>query len=455
MCREVTCILMLLTVSTLQAQPPISLDSIVRAAIRYQPIIKQKQSGVSAAEAGLTATRHDFLPQVRVSEQLNAGTDNSLAGSYFTFGITPSTSAGVRGENNSTLESGNVATLYGEYQLYNFGLNKARLNASHTDIAMQSADLDNERYQLALQVARYYFATLKIQYRLDADRQNVFRYDSVFTVIRALASAGIRPGSDSSMAKAELSKARVDYNRTLGDLMQLKEELGYLTGLAPDVITADTVSLHLLLEQIPADTAMDPASIPPINYFISKRNVYLANDQVIRKAFMPKVMLVASAWGRGSSIQYSDNYKSLASGWGYQRFNYLAGIALTYNLFNGLLKRDQLVINHYRLEASDYALQQQTLAMRLASRNADHALKTATDNYREIPVQLESATAAYRQKLAQYTAGLISLIDLTNASFVLYRSQVDYSEGLADLLRAKLDKAAATGHLDSFIQTFK
>ena len=68
---------------------------------------------------------------------------------------------------------------------------------------------------------------------------------------------------------------------------------------------------------------------------------------------------------------------------------------------------------------------------------------------------LNAAANAYDQKLAQYKAGIINLVDLTNASFVLYRTQTDYVEALNDWLQAKLDKAAATGNLDPFIQSIK
>ena len=58
----------------------------------------------------------------------------------------------------------------------------------------------------------------------------------------------------------------------------------------------------------------------------------------------------------------------------------------------------------------------------------------------------------YNQKLAQYKAGIISLIDLTNAAFVLYRSQNDFTETITDWYLAHLDRAIALGGLDHFIQ---
>ena len=57
--------------------------------------------------------------------------------------------------------------------------------------------------------------------------------------------------------------------------------------------------------------------------------------------------------------------------------------------------------------------------------------------------------------MAQYKAGIINLVDLSNASFELFQAQSAYIATLNEWYMASLDKAAATGRLDSFIQTVK
>ena len=86
---------------------------------------------------------------------------------------------------------------------------------------------------------------------------------------------------------------------------------------------------------------------------------------------------------------------------------------------------------------------------------ATSALETSDANLLELPSQLKAAQDIYQQKMAQYKAGIISLIDLTNASFVLYRSQTDYLDVVTDWYLAQLGKAAYAGSLEQFIQTIK
>lgn len=437
---------------TLSAQKKYGLPQLVEAAHQYLPLLLQKQAQVKSAQASVTAIKQSFLPQVRFSEQLNLGSDNSLAGSYFPFGVTPSTSAGVRGDNNLQAATGNVAVLYSEYELINFGLNRAKTGVAESLVGLQLADQQREQFLVDWQVAKLYFAILKSQYRLDADRQNVNRYDSIFTVIRALANSGLKAGADSSLAKAELSKTRITYNQTLGLVNQLKAQLSFYTGIAIAELAVDSLANHFQVHTPVLMPLTESVGNPLLDFYVQKRNFYLSKEQLIHKSYLPKIMLAGSIWGRGSSIQYNDKFTALTNGLGYQRFNYALGIAFTYNLFNGLYKKTKLTINKFDTEASNYEWQQQQNTLLSASRQAESVLQTIQENLSEYPVQLQSALATYRQKLAQYRAGLISLIDLTNASFVLYRSQTDYIEAVSDWYLAQLNKAALSGNLNPFIQ---
>jgi outer membrane protein TolC len=148
-------------------------------------------------------------------------------------------------------------------------------------------------------------------------------------------------------------------------------------------------------------------------------------------------------------------YESPAEGLGYQRLNYLAGVGVTYDLFNGVHKRDRVAVLDRQVAAADYALQQQELSLRNQELQADESIRTVRANLAELPLQLKAATDAYNQKLAQYKAGMINLVDLANASFELFSAQSDYITTLNEWYTASLDKAAASGRLDLFIQTVK
>ncbi len=449
-------VLLVIAAAALPAQRRLSLQQLVESSKKNLPVLQQKQALIGASQAVLTDVRHSFLPQVRFAEQLNIGSDNSLAGSYFTFGLIPSTSGGVRADGRYEPAVGNFAVLLGEYELYNFGLNKAKLNYAQANVGLQYADLNREEYLLEAEVARLYFNLLKNQYQLDADRQNIRRYQSIFTIIQALTASGLNAGADSSLAKAELSRTRISFNQTAGRIGDLKQRLAFLTGIEARQWEADSLSNASIQSQpsVP-NFPVDSLHNPELEFYLKRNEALRSGQDLIAKSFLPKIMLEGSVSARGSSIQYNDQFKDLTTGLGYQRYNYVFGVGFVYNFLSGLTTRDKLAVGQFQIQAGDLEARQQALSLSSATLRAENAIQTAQTNLSELPIQLQAAQAVFDQKTAQYKAGLITLIDLTNASFVLYRSQTDYIETVSDWYLAQLDKASSTGTLIPFIQSIK
>jgi outer membrane protein TolC len=432
------------------------LSDYIGAAQRHLPLLLEKKALVNAALAGVTDARHNFLPTLNLIDELNVASANSLPGAYESFGVIPSISSAVRSSNTYQAATGNIAILYSEYELVNFGLRKATVLNAQSVVGMQQADFDMQTYLLKAQIAKLYFNMLKTEYQLGVDQQNILRYTTIDTVIHALTFSGIRPGVDSSLAKAELSNARVAFNQQLGTLRQLTQQLAYLTGIPANQVGIDTTGKRFTL---PDPSLLSNTTIslvnPLIGYYQEEKQHYLATENLIKKSYLPKIFLSEGAWGRGSSIDYNDQYKDLAMGVGYQRFNYMIGLTFAYDLFDPVHRKDKLTEAHFQTQASDYALQQEELTLNSDQAQAQEAVIEAESNLQEIPIQMQAATNAYNQKVAQYKAGIINLVDLTNASYVLYAAQVSYVQTLNDWFLASLDRATAMGNLDQFIQRIK
>jgi outer membrane protein TolC len=276
-------------------------------------------------------------------------------------------------------------------------------------------------------------------------------------VIQAVTSSGIKPGADSALAMAELSKTRTIYNQSLGQVRQLQQQLSYLSGIPADNIRIDTsrTAAYGSIPGVQSDSSR-AATNPLIDYFNKEHALYLQREELVRRSYLPRLLLNGVGWARGSSIDYTDQYKSsAASGLGYQRFNYLAGLTLEYDLFNIVHRKDKERIAQYDATASEYGLRQQQVSLQNVGNKADEAIRTADMNLLEVPIQINSAQAAFNQKTAQYKAGIINLVDLTDATFVLYRAQSDYVQTVSDWLLANLDKSSSEGQLDQFIQSIK
>ena len=452
-----TGLLFFLPLFSLFAQRPVySLSALVDSAQHYYPQLLQKQALLNGAEANVTDARHLFLPSLKANEQISLGTDNSIPGSYLSYGIIPSTSSGVREANTARSATGNIAILSAQYDLVDFGYRHAYIENAKSYVDLFEADRQKEIYSLKIRAARLYFGLLKDQFRLEVNKQNVARYENIFYIIRALTLSGLKPGSDSSLAKAELSKSRIVFNQTAGRIEQFKEQLSFLTGLPVQDLQIDTsAKTYIRLRSQLKNQGPDDSSNPFLDYYEKQENLFLSREKLTGKAYQPKIVLTANGWARGSAISYNDQFNALSQGLGYQRFNYLAGLSFQYDLFNGIHKRDKLRVSQFETKASREALQQEQLVLHSAYLQAASAIQTSETNLAELPVQLSSATDVYNQELAQYKAGIINLVDLTNAAFVLDRSQNDYIETLTDWYLAQLDKSWALGKLDNFISSIK
>jgi outer membrane protein TolC len=452
-----------------------SLADLVDSASRHLPLLLEKQALVQSAQAGITEARHSFLPKVNVVEELSVGSANDLTGPFLPApGVLHSIAGSINGASDYQAVTGNLASVYGEYELVNFGLRGAKVASAKAFAGWTQADLEKERYQVKWEIGRIYFEIRKDRNQLAVDEADIRRYQSMYAISRALTSTGVNPGVDSSLARAGLSRTRINYNEATGNLRRLELQLAYLTGIAAPKIAVDTSrgeevggsaaaaigrdgALGDLAaggrDGVPGDTA---AVLNPLaDYFAKQKLQYSAQQELARKSYLPKIVLGAGGWARGSSIQYSNVYESPGEGLGYQRLNYLAGVGVTYDLFNGVHRRDRVAVLDRQVAAADYALQQQQLSLRNQELQAEESIRTARQNLAELPLQLQAATDAYNQKLAQYKAGIINLVDLSNASFELFQAQSAYIETLNEWYTASLDKAAATGRLDSFIQTVK
>jgi outer membrane protein TolC len=441
--------------SVVGQQKRYSLQELTNAALQHYPLLKQDEAKIKTAEAYVTDIRHSYLPAMRFNDQINIGTDNSIAGGYLPLGIIPSVSAGVRANNISNAATGSSASFYSEYELYNFGLKKAKTNSAQVFVHIEQADMEQDKYALQEQVSFQYFNLIKSYYQLAADEDNVVRYSNINSVIEALVKSGLKSGADSSLSKAELSKAKTAYNNSAGNIKAIKLQLSYLTGVDSTLISVDTsVVLETKIDK--KEYAInDSVHHPYIEFINQQKRLLLSNNSVIRKSYLPKLFIAGSVWARGSSIQYNDQFQSLNEGLGLQRFNYMAGISVSYDLFNNIRKKDKLAINNFQIQSVEKQLQQEQYYLKNNLMQAENAVTTSENNLQELPNQVFAATGVLQQKLAQYKAGLINLIDLTNAAFVLYRSKTDYIETLSNWYTARLQKAAASGKLDEFIQTIK
>lgn len=445
--------LLLLLAITAHAQQRVTLKYLLKKVDQNAPVLITDSASIAIKQAQANETRSNWLPSLKLNYQADVGTNNNTAGPYFGFGIIPSNSRGVRTESNTNAVLTNLGIAALDWEIYNFGAYAAQNKVAGSDITVEQNQFQQSKYQLQAYTIGNYLQLLRLQDYLTIQSRNIKRNQQIRRSIQSLAKSGIRPGVDTSIAEAELSKARLTYIELNNQLKQTQLQLAAISGLPYQSIVPDTLVETRLIMQTnsPELIGADTTNHPIINYYRSVVQNSLQKEELVKKQYNPKVLLEAAAWARGSSVDANDNFNSLSSGWGFSRSNYLVGIGISYNLFN--LRHRQLKLRTQKT-ATNYALKkldEQKSLLALGVSQADEELNTAKQRLAEIPNQLKAANAGYRQKLSLYKSGLTDIIELNAALNILYRAETDYAQARFAYTSAIFQKAVTGNQVSSIL----
>lgn len=445
--------------SAQQEHPAIRLSDLLSRVSTQAPALIADSSAIAIRQSAAEDTKNNWLPNLKLSYQADIGTNNNVPGSYFGFGYVPSNSGGIRSENVSSAALSNLGIAAMDWEIYNFGGYKAQNKLAASDVKVAKNQYRLSRYQLQATAIENYLQLFHYQNLLHIQQDNIERNQQIRSSIESLAKSGIRAGVDTSIAEAELSKSRLVLIELTDKFKQVQLQLSAISGIPYQNIIADTAivkPLFSLAEQINPDHK-DAISHPLIGYYESLYQNSREKENLVKKTYLPKVMLEGAVWGRGSSLSAanSNDFGPLGNGWGLTRTNYLVGMGLSFNLTD--LKRKQLKLNTQRITSKyeENRLREQKVSLETSNQQAEVALQTALQRLTEIPHQLAASEAAYRQKYSLYKNGLIDLIELDIAQNLLYRAQADYATAKYVFCHAIFEKAITQNQVEPLLTSLK
>jgi len=448
-------ILLLLVSIAANAQQPVSLKQLLIQVDKSAPTLITDSSAIGIRQAQAAEVRNNWLPNLRLSYQADLGTNNNVAGPYFGFGIIPSDSRGVRTESNTTAVSANVGVAALDWEVYNFGAYGAQNRVAQSNIQVEQNNFAQSKYQLEAYTISNYLLLTSLQDYLKIQARNIQRNQEILRSIGSLTRSGVRPGVDTSIANAELSKARLNYIELNNQVQQVQLRLATVSGLSYQSIVADTLIENQLINSYYGQLNTDTSNHPLINYYKSLYQNSKEQESLVKKQYNPKILLEGAAWGRGSSVDANDHFNSVSTGWGFQRDNYLVGLGISYNLFD--LRRKQLKVRTQKTQ-SDYfqnKLQEQKTLLAANASQAYAQMQTARERLQEIPRQLKAANDGYRQKLSLYKNGLTDIIELDAALNILYRAEIDYVQARYAYTNALFNQAITNNKVSTLLNLLK
>ena len=436
-----------------QQTPPrtFTLQQAVDYALQNYPAVRASLERVSAARAGVTLARTQYLPQLNGVYQDSRATQNQVPGIWLGTPITPTVEGPIGPSSGQSYWGSQAAALF-SWEPLDFGLRSARVGQARSAEAKSQADLALTQLQVAAAVGNYFLLAVANQQAVTAAQSNLDRWQEFNKSIHVLVDNQLRAGADASRADAELARAKIQlYESEQAERVTL-DTLAGLMGTAGSEITLDS---GRLLDLSPTGSLPDvSASEHPLSrdQMADVRQIQ-TEEKVLQRTDYPRIFLQGEVFGRGSEIPSNGTIIGNWNGLAPARENWVTGITILFPDFFGfkaLSAQKQILKANEQSQKAHYNQTIQDLSGQIQA--ARDQLKAAQFIAQETPTELEAAQQSESQSKAQYQSGLATLVEVSDAENLLVQAQMEDSIARLNVWHGLFAVASAQGNLQDFLQ---
>nr|WP_322624708.1 TolC family protein [uncultured Flavobacterium sp.] len=415
-------------------------------------LVKAKEKYAQASKETVKQVQRDYLPNLNLSAQQDYGTVNGQNGPMYGFGGLGVASSGLPlAEQNWNAAFGALYLVNVNWDFFTFGRTKQRINAAKADAERQQKDFEQEQFQQKVRIAGAYLNLLASQRLVISQQKNLERTEVVQRNAAIRVKNGLLAGVDSTLASAEVSRAKISLNQLKEQVKMQNAELVRLLGVDPKDFAADTTMVARIPKAILTDASVSAEGNPILQFYKSRVDVSNQQQKAFSREYWPTFSLFGVFQTRASG--FKSNYASdqtaftqnYVDGISPNRQNYLAGVGVTWNLTT--IARSSKKVSAQKLITEglqeEYKAVDAQLKAQLDAANA--RIGFAMNNYAEAPRQVKAAEQAYLQRTTLYKNGLTNLVDVTQALYTLNRAETDRDVIYTNVWQALLLKSAATG----------
>ncbi len=419
--------------------------------------IKAKEYYLQSSLQTKEQVKRDFWPNLNIVAQQDYGTVNGQNGPLYGFGGLGVASSGAPlPEQNWNAAFGALYLANVNWDIYTFGRKKERIELAKSDSKRLQADLGQEQFQHKVKIAAAYLNLLASQ-RLEKNQQMNLDRALVFLNIAATkVKNGILPGVDSTLASAEVARAKISLYQARENVKEQNNKLTVLMGIPAKDLQIDTVLVQKTPLQLTPLSSNLIESNPILQFYKSKIDLGEQQLRLSGKEYLPTVTAFGVFQTRGSGFksEYTSDLQAYTSNYWQgirpNRQNYLLGLGINWNLTSIARINKKISAQRYTNDAlrEEYQTAEAQLTAQLDA--ADVKIQLARKSDVEAPRQVSAAQQAYNQKMTMYKNGLATLVDVTQTLYTLNRAETDREIVHINLWQSLLLKAAAAGDFDIF-----
>ncbi|HJT72615.1 MAG TPA: TolC family protein [Chitinophaga sp.] len=423
-----------------------SLKELLQLATANYPLLRSKALEIQAAQKNVTTGKNTLIPSLDASYQVNYATYNNITGMAYPQFLVPISGPPSAGNNYSGV-FGSAGSLLLNWQPVTFGQRQSQVNFAQAGVQYARADAQNEIFQHKVRVINAYLDVLTAIELEKTYQENLTRTFASLAVAKTLVINGIKPGVDTALLKAEVSRAKVEL---LNNRKYKEQTLIALSGLlATDTLPSFSDTSYF--SRIPsAYIISDTTKNPLLSLYSSTIELSKERKKVLSKTTMPTLGLWGTAYARGSGIDNNGIVKT-TDGLAFQRYNYGVGLQLSIPILQFARVRSQLQQQTLLVRSGEEKLNEAALQIRKQNELADTTLNTALNVVKETPLFYESASFSYKALQSRYQSGLANFADLVQAQYALVKAATDNKTAYMAVWKALLYKAAVNGDLNLFL----
>jgi outer membrane protein len=425
-----------------QANPPspLTLQQAVAVALEKNPGRKADLAETRAATAGVREARASLLPHITFSETGTRGNDpvyvfgSKLRQQRFTVNDL------ALNILNTPTPIGNFATRFaGTWNLFDSFASWRGVHRAERAKEAAAHQLERTDQEIVFRTIESYYGVLLAMKQLEVAEQALKTAQSTLDITRNRVESGLAVQSDFLSAQVQFATRQQELIRARSNLALTRAQLSTAMGVSADTEFEPTEALAERNFPAPSLQDLEKEAVqkrPDLNRVRSEEAAQQQSVAMAKSSFGPRI--------NGFAGWEADNPSLFGGGGGN---NWLAGIEVQFDLFQGGAKRAQLAREQAVQDKVEALKQAATDAIQLEVRRAYYDLDTARQQVDVARAAIAQAQESLRINQDRYSAGLSTITDLFGAEEAARRSQADYWQAIYRYHTGYANMELATGTL--------
>lgn len=435
-----------------QAAPPttLTMEQAVQTALQKYPAVRVSEADVRGAAAAIQLARTAYLPRLEAIGGINRATRNNVLGLLLPSQILAPISGPVLGTNSLGSAWGSTVGVLVTWEPFDFGLRQANVEVAEAGRTRAEASVIRTRLDVATVVADNVLTIIAAQQTVTAAQAAVARASELQRITDALVNAELRPGAESSLARAEQAAAQAQLSRARQAVAEAKATLAALLG--SDAAAIDVSPGRLLTIPEPPPGAGELATNPMAREAQTVISESEARLRALDRSYFPRFSLQGTSYARGTGALPDGRLLGGVNGLGPNIQNWALGFTVNFPVFDIASIRARKNAESARLDAERGRYDQVLVDLTSRRNQALAAFAGAVEVAKTTPLVTDAARAAVQQATARYQSGLGTALEVADAQRRLAQAEIDDSLARLAIWRARLAVFAAEGDITPLLK---